>query len=90
MLEFPDIFLEDFGVTVTNGITTSKGILDMPSEVIAGGMVITTDYALTVKTSAFPTLKYDDALTVNGAAYTVREAKLQDDGAFTIAYLSKV
>jgi len=85
-----DVFLADFGVTVTDGTTTSQGILDMPSEVIAGGMVITTDYALTVKTSAFPTLKYDDALTVNGAAYIVREAKLQDDGTFTIAYLSKV
>ncbi len=85
-----DVFLADFGVTVTDGTTTSQGILDMPSEVIAGGMVITTDYALTVKTIAFPTLKYDDALTVNGAAYIVREAKLQDDGTFTIAYLSKV
>lgn len=90
MLEFPDIFLEDFGVTVTNGTTTAKGILDMPSEVIAGGMVITTDYALTFQTSKFPALKYDDALTVDGAAYIVREAKLQDDGTFTIAYLSKV
>ena len=90
MIEFPDIFLEDFGVTVTDGTTTSKGILDMPSEMIAGGMVITTDYALTFQTSAFPNLKYDDPLTVNGAAYIVREAKLQDDGVFTIAYLSKV
>ena len=90
MLEFPDTFLADFGVTVTDGTTTAKGILDMPSEVIAGGMVITTDYALTVKSSAFPNLKYDDPLTVNGAAYTVREVKLQDDGVFAIVYLSKV
>ena len=90
MLEFPDTFLIDFGVSVTDGTNTAKGILDMPSEVIAGGMVITTDYSLTVKTADFPRLKYDDPLTVNGAAYTVREAKLQDDGVFSIVYLSKV
>jgi len=90
MLEFPDAFLADFGVVVTDGSTTAKGILDMPSEVIAGGMVITTDYALTVKSSAFPTLKYEDSLTVGGAAYVVREVKLQDDGVFSIVYLSKV
>ena len=59
-------------------------------EVIAGGMVITTDYALTVKSSAFPGLKYADALTVDGAAYTVREVRAQDDGQFSTVYLSKV
>lgn len=90
MIEILDPFLADFGVSVTDGTTTAKGILDMPSEVIAGGMVITTDYALTIKSSAFPNLKYDDPLTVDGAAYTVREAKLQDDGKFSIVYLSKV
>ena len=84
-----DVFLSDFGVTVTNGVTTATGVLDMPSEIIAGGMVITTDYALTLKASAFPTLAYPDPLTVGGVAYTVREVRLQDDGVFVIAYLSK-
>ena len=85
-----DAFLVDFGVTVTDGTTTTTGVLDMPSEVIAGGMVITTDYALTVKSSAYPNLRYGDALTVSGAAYTVREVRAQDDGKFSIVYLSKV
>lgn len=53
-------------------------------------MVITTDYSLTVKSSVYPNLKYGDALTVNGAAYTVREVRAQDDGQFSIVYLSKV
>ena len=90
MIEILDTFLADFGVTVTDGTTTATGILDMPSEVIAGGMVITTDFSLTVRSDAFPNLKYDDPLTVNGGAYTVREVKLQDDGKFSIVYLSKV
>lgn len=85
-----DVFLADFGVTVTSGATTTTGVLDMPSEVIAGGMVITTDYALTIKTAALPNLGYGDSLTVDGAAYTVREVKSQDDGRFSIVYLSKV
>lgn len=85
-----DVFLADFGVTVTNGVTTTTGVLDMPSEVIAGGMVITTDYALTIKSSVYPTLKYGDSLTVDGAAYTVREVRAQDDGKMSIVYLSKV
>lgn len=84
-----DGFLADFGVTVTDGVTATTGVLDMPSEVIAGGMVITTDYALTIKSSVYPTLKYGDSLTVGGAGYTVREARIQDDGAFTIVYLQK-
>ena len=82
--------LADFGVTVTNGVTATTGVLDMPSEVIAGGMVITTDYSLTVKASVYPNLKYADTLTVDGAAYTVREVCAQDDGKFAIVYLSKV
>ena len=85
-----DAFLADFGVTVTDGTTTTTGVLDMPSEVIAGGMVITTDYALTVKSSVYPNLKYGDTLTVSGAAYTVREVRAHDDGQFSIVYLSKV
>lgn len=85
-----DVFLADFGVPVVRGATTTMGVLDMPSEVIAGGMVITTDYALTFKTSAMSDLGYNDALTVDGAAYTVREVRAQDDGQFSIAYLSKV
>jgi riboflavin synthase alpha subunit len=80
----------EFAVAVTNGTTATTGILDMPSEIIAGNMVISTDYALTIKSSVYPTLKYGDSLTVAGAAYTVREVRLQDDGAFSVVYLQKV
>jgi hypothetical protein len=85
----PATFLQDFGVTVTDGTTTGKGILDMPSEIIAGGMVLTTDYQLTVRADEFGTKLYGDQLTVAGTIYTVRETRLQDDGMFAVIYLTK-
>lgn len=77
-----DIFLADFGVSCTAGATTANGILDMPSQVISDGMVLTTDYTLTARTSAFGGLIRGDSITVDGTAYTVRETMLIDDGKF--------
>ena len=90
MIETPDVFLNDFGVTVSDGTVTGKGVLDMPGEIIAGGMVLTTDYHVTVRADQFGSKKYGDPLTVNGVAYTVKECRPQDDGVFAIIYLSKV
>ncbi len=84
-----DLFLEDFGVTCTAGAVTAKGILDMPSQVVADGMVLTTDYKVTCRASVFGTLKYGDSITVDGAAYTVRENMLIDDGKFCEIMLQK-
>ncbi len=84
-----DVFLEDFGVTCTAGAVTAKGILDMPSQVVADGMVLTTDYKVTCRASVFGTLKYGDSITVDGAAYTVRENMLIDDGKFCEIMLQK-
>lgn len=89
MIETPDTFLNDFGVAVSDGTVTGKGVFDMPGEIIAGGMVLTTDYQLTVRADQFGGKKYGDALTVAGVAYTVKENRLQDDGVFTVMYLSK-
>ena len=77
-----DIFLADFGVSCTAGATTANGILDMPSQVISDGMVLTTDYTLTARTSTFGSLIRGDSITVDGTAYTVRETMLLDDGKF--------
>ena len=46
-----DLFLQDFGKLVSAGAVTGLGILDMPGQVIADGMVINTDYRLTVRTT---------------------------------------
>jgi hypothetical protein len=85
-----DLFLSDFGVPVSAGAVTGVGVLDMPSQVVADGMVLTTDYKLTVKTSVFGGLLYGDAITVDGIAYQVREAMKVDDGRFTELMLTKL
>jgi len=74
------IFLADFGVSCTAGAVTALGILDMPSQVLANGMVLSTDYTLTAKASDFGTLIRGSSITVDSVAYTVREVMLMDDG----------
>lgn len=77
-----DVFLADFGVSCTAGATTALGILDMPSQMLSDGMVLTTDYTLTARASNFGSLIRGDSITVDGTAYTVRETMLVDDGKF--------
>jgi hypothetical protein len=84
------MFLADFGVTVTSGAVSGMGILDMPSQVVADGMVLTTDYRLTVKTSEFGGLIYGAGVTVDGVNYQVREAMKIDDGQFTELMLTRL
>lgn len=86
-----DVFFSTagFGLTVKSGSTTAVGILDMPSEIIADGVVLTTDYKLLVKTSDFSSLARGSAMTVDGTNYTVRESMLLDDGKITQVFLMK-
>lgn len=85
-----DLFLADFGVSVTSGAVTGVGILDMPTEIIADNVVLTTDYKVTVKTSEFGGLIYGAPVTVNGVNYQVREALKIDDGEFTELMLTRL
>jgi hypothetical protein len=85
-----DLFLADFGVPVSSGGVSGIGILDMPSEIIADGVVLTTDYKVTVKTSQFGGLIYGADVTVDGVNYQVREAMKIDDGSFTELMLTRV
>jgi len=82
LTDLPDTYLADFGVDCVAGSVTAKGILDMSSQVISDGMVLTTDYTLTAKAADFGDLLYGSEMNVNGALYTVREVQLQDDGIF--------
>jgi len=76
------IFLADFGVSCTAGAITAKGIIDMPSQIVADGMVLTTDYTLTALASDFGNLTRGSSITVDSVAYTVREVMLLNDGKF--------
>lgn len=76
------VFLNDFGVSCTAGAISALGILDMPSQIISGDMVLSTDYTLTCRAADFGGLLYGDAITVGGVAYQVRETRKIDDGAF--------
>jgi hypothetical protein len=67
-------------VSATSGSTTAKVLLDQPSQVLAGDMVLSTDYQITAKTSDFGTLLAGAAIEVDSVDYTVRETRLIGDG----------
>ena len=69
-----------FTVPVVFGATTGVGYFESPTEIIADGVLLTTDYAVVVKTSEFSTVTNGDTMTVEGTSYTVREPMLLDDG----------
>jgi hypothetical protein len=85
-----DVFLGDFGVEVSAGPITGRGVLDMPTEVLADGMVLSTDYTLTCKTSEFGNLLYDSTVLVEGVVYVVRSVRKIDDGRLCEVALTKV
>ncbi len=76
-----DIFFDNpFGVSATSGATTANVLLDQPSQVLAGDMVLTTDFQITAKTSDFGTLLAGADIEVDSVDYTVRETRLIGDG----------
>ena len=88
-LENIDVFLDDFSDTVVYDGTNYKGILEQPDEIIADGVVLTTDYQLTAKNSDLGALEFESALTVNAIKYMVRSVRKVDDGTFCILSLMK-
>ena len=78
-----------FTVPVVFGDTTGVGYFQSPDEIIADGLVLTTDYAVIVKTSDFSTVTNGSAMTVDGVAYTVREPMRLDDGKIMRVMLTK-
>jgi hypothetical protein len=88
-MEDLDLFLADFGVPITAGAVSGVGIFDMPSEIVADGVVLTTDYRVTAKASEFGDLLNGSEVSVNGAAYTVRNVQFMDDGKFVELMLQR-
>lgn len=86
-----DSFLADFGVPCVAGGVSFVAVLDQPDELLDLTRVAahSREYRITYKTSA-ATLTRDQTVTLEGVAYTVREAPRQlDDGAFSHVLLSK-
>jgi hypothetical protein len=57
--------------------------------VLAGDMVLTTDYQITARASDFGSLVAGASITVDGTDYTVRETRLIDDGVLCEISLQK-
>jgi hypothetical protein len=80
----------DFGRVAVRGADTARVLLDAPTRSVLDGMALSEDYAITLPTSALPNLARDEALTVDGASYVVREVSQISDGALKRATLRKV
>lgn len=86
-----NLFLQDFGLSVTAGAVSGLGILDQNSDMVLGGQVVNVEYSLTCKSSLFASLKYADAVVVDGVNYTVQHQPMRlDDGLFCLVSLQKV
>ena len=88
-IEDLDVFFSDFNDTVVYNSVTYKGILEQPDEMVADGVVMTTDYMLTAKTADLGSLLFDASITVNGDDYKVRSTRKIDDGSLCILSLMK-
>lgn len=87
--EILDVFFDDLGVEVTFGSSTFRGIFDMPDESIAGGLVLTTEYSVTVKSVDVVGVIAGDEFEINGELYEVRQVRKYDDGKLSHVALSK-
>ena len=84
-----DTFYIDFRDSVIYDNAEYIAFLDQPDEMIADGVVVSTDYELTGKTSDFGLVEYEDKIVVNDEDYTVRSVRKIDDGSMCIVSLSK-
>tara|TARA_R100001510_G_C7595152_1_gene163545 strand:- start:402 stop:695 length:294 start_codon:yes stop_codon:yes gene_type:complete len=83
-------FFNDFKVDVFYDNETYEGILEQPDEIIADGVVLTTDYELIAKSSDLGSLNFDEVLEIDEIKYRVRNARKIDDGNLTKISLMKV
>ena len=85
-----DIFFSDFGNSVVSGGARYKGILEQPDELIADGVVLTTDYELIAKNSELGSLAFDAQISIDNSDYKVRNVRKIDDGTLSVISLMKV
>tara|TARA_R100000482_G_scaffold59967_1_gene21864 strand:- start:31 stop:309 length:279 start_codon:yes stop_codon:yes gene_type:complete len=83
-------FFSDFSVNVIYEGEKYVGILEQPDEIIADGVVLTTDYELTAKNSDLGTVTFDKELEIEELKYKVRNVRKIDDGTLCKISLTKV
>jgi len=79
-----------FGVSISAGGVSAKGILNQPSSFAAGDSIIYTDYVLFCESSKFGSLVAGDAIAVNSVNYVVRDNQADLDNLTCEISLSKV
>ena len=84
-----DTFFIDFRDSVIYDNAEYIAFLDQPDEMIADGVVLTTDYELTGKTKDFGSILFDEVIQVNNEDYKVRSVRKIDDGSLCIVSLTK-
>jgi len=79
--------MKDMGIAVTVGGMAGIGLLDEADQLLVQdqnrGEVVATATTLTIQTSAFPNVKINDAVSVGGKSFTVRERLRESDGGLT-------
>tara|TARA_Y100001937_G_C6890002_1_gene228601 strand:- start:114 stop:407 length:294 start_codon:yes stop_codon:yes gene_type:complete len=85
-----DTFFVDFSNNVEYKGVSYKGILEQPDELVADGIVMTTDYELTIKTSDLGDLNFDTEINIDKIKYKVRSVRKIDDGTLSKISLTKV
>ena len=79
------------GVPVIWGAISGEGILESNAELVSDGNVISVEYVLSnLPVALFQGVKYNDAMTVNGESFLVREPMTVGDGRYMMVSLSKV
>jgi hypothetical protein len=78
------------GVPFVWGAVSGFGIFEQNSQLIIDEQVISVEYAVhNLPTAQFGALRYNDAVTVDGQSYTVREPMMMGDGLYMMVTLSK-
>ena len=75
-------------VPVTTGASSFKGLFDCPDS--DEGMMISTGYVLTVKTSDVQSSEEETEIIVDGVNYTLLKQHKIDEGKLSKVYLNKV
>ena len=84
-----DTFFIDFRDSVIYDNAEYIAFLDQPDEMIADGVVLTTDYQLTGRTKDFGSILFDETIKVNEEDYKVRSVRKIDDGSLCKVSLTK-